>query len=80
MADKYTDLDVMELEAEMIDTLSKMKSIVDEYVDTYPYLSLTPENSDALVAYYQGLLSISLGTRSIADAFQAVCACKNIKV
>lgn len=80
MAHQYTDLDLMHLEAEMIDTLSKMKDIVDTYVDTYPYLSLLPENSDALVAYYQGLLSISLGTKSIADAFQAVCACKNIKV
>lgn len=80
MAQQYTDLDVMQLEAEMIDTLSKMKSIVDEYVDTYPYLSLTPENSDALVAYYQGLLSISMGTQSLAKAFKAVCGCKNIKI
>lgn len=80
MTDKYTDLDVMQLEAEMIDTLSKMKSIVDEYVDTYPYLSLTPENTEVLQSYYKGLLSISLGTKSIADAFKAVCACKNIKV
>jgi hypothetical protein len=80
MAHEYTDLDLMHLEAEMIDTLSKMKDIVDTYVDTYPYLSLVPENSDALAAYYHGLLSISLGTKSIADAFQAVCACKNIKV
>jgi len=80
MAHQYTDLDIMHLEAEMIDTLSKMKDIVDTYVDTYPYLSLVPENSVALLAYYQGLLSISLGTKSIADAFQAVCACKNIQV
>jgi hypothetical protein len=80
MDQEYTDLDVMHLEADMIETLTSMKSIVDQYVDTYPYLSLTPENSDALQAYYQGLMSISLGTKSIAAAFRAVCACKNIKV
>jgi hypothetical protein len=75
-----TDLQVMHLEAEFIDTINELKNVVDQYTDAYPYLNLTPENSQALKVYYQGLLSIAAGTKALADGFKAVCGCKNISL
>lgn len=76
--DITNDLKVMELQVDLYTALNKCKETFDQYVDTFPILEISPQNSDSVSHYIQGLQSLIEGMILIKQTLKAICMINNI--
>ena len=75
-----TDLDIMKLDADIFSGLNEFKLVLEEYINSYPLMSIEPNNQDRVQAFYQCFYKLSLGIAGLVEAYRQLCYSKDVVV
>lgn len=80
MTSKSADLLIMDLEANILESLESYHKTFQDYVNIYPLLNIVSENTQAIQSYFDGFNKLQDGLSNLLEAFKVLCSIKNVQI